>query len=130
MRRNAFLGYLIAELIVILAVMALFRGIPDRQIAATLAGVLFVALPVIMMVLEYRRAELSQFVWFVVVMQFWTLFALPILGIRLMNWGVPFEQLSFIGIPGPVLHQWSSKSYMLMMAATVWSWWKVSREKA
>lgn len=129
MRRNAFLGYLIAEVIVILAVMALFRGIPDRQIAAALAGILFVLLPVIMMVVEYRRAELSQFVWFVVVMQFWTLFALPILGIRLMNWGVPFEQLSFIGIPGPVLHQWSSKSYMLMMAATVWSWWKVSREK-
>lgn len=130
MRRNAFFGYLIAEVIVILAVVALFRGIADRQVAATLAGVLFVTLPVVMMVLEYRRAELSQMLWFVVVMQFWTLFALPILGMRLLNWGIPFEQLSFLGIPGPVLHQWSSKSYIAMMVATAWCWWNVLSKKA
>ncbi len=114
----------------ILAVVALFRGIADRQVAATLAGVLFVTLPVVMMVLEYRRAELSQMLWFVVVMQFWTLFALPILGMRLLNWGIPFEQLSFLGIPGPVLHQWSSKSYIAMMVATAWCWWNVLSKKA
>lgn len=129
MRRNAFFGYLIAQFIVIIAVMALFRGVEDRQIAATMAGTLFVILPAVLMVWEYRRAELSQMLWFVIVMQFWTLFALPILGIRLANWGVPFEQLSFIGIPGPVLHQWSSKSYMAMMIVTAWCWWKLSRKK-
>ncbi|WP_374078249.1 hypothetical protein [Bdellovibrio bacteriovorus] len=127
MRRNAFLGYLIAQVIVIVLVMVIFKFIPDRQIAATVAGVLFVGLPVVLMVLEYRRAELSQFFWFVAVLQFWTLFALPILGIRLLNWGVPFEELSFLGIPGPVLHQWSSKSYMVMMLFTAWTWFKLSR---
>lgn len=125
MRRNAFLGYLIAQVIVIVLVMVIFKFIPDRQIAATVAGVLFVGLPVVLMALEYRRAELSQFFWFVAVLQFWTLFALPILGIRLLNWGVPFEELSFIGIPGPVLHQWSSKSYMVMVLFTAWVAWKL-----
>ncbi|WP_096000921.1 hypothetical protein [Bdellovibrio bacteriovorus] len=127
MRRNAFLGYLMAQVVVIGAVLVIFRVIPERQTAATVAGVLFVLLPVILMVLEYRRAQLQEMIWFVAVLQFWTVFALPILGIRLLNWGVPFDQLSFVGIPGPVLHQFSSKSYMVMMIVTAWCWIKLAR---
>lgn len=130
MRRNAFLGYLLAEVIVIVLVTMSFKFIPERQVAATVAGVLFVGLPLGMMTWEYRRAGLEQMAWFVAVLQFWTVFALPILGMRLANWGVPFEELSFLGIPGPVLHQWSSKSYMVMMAFTLWSWWRTSRVRA
>ncbi len=129
MRRNAFLGYLIAELIVIVVVMFLFKLIEDRQVAATIAGVLFVGLPIVMMAFEYRRAGTEEIVWYVGVLQFWTLFALPILGLRVFNWGVPFDQLSFIGIPGPVLHQWSSKSYMAMMLVTAWAWWRSPRRR-
>lgn len=125
MRRNAFLIYLIVQVVVILLVTAIFKFIPDRQIAATIAGVLFVGIPDVLMLLEYRRAGFRHLIWFVAVFQFWVLFAIPILGLRIMNWGVPFEELSFLGIPGPVLHQWSSKSYMLMMAATVWEHWKL-----
>lgn len=129
MRRNAYLGYLFAELIVIIAVMFIFKFIPDRQIAATIAGCLFVGLPIVMMALEIRRKGFEETVWFVGVLQFWTLFALPILGLRIFNWGVPFDQLAFIGIPGPVLHLYSSKSYLVMMFATAWAWWKNSRAK-
>ncbi|UOF02880.1 hypothetical protein [Bdellovibrio reynosensis] len=128
MGRNRFLYYLIAELVVIVLVMVIFRFIPDRQIAATTAGFLFVGLPLGMMVLEYRGAGLEQFYWFVAVLQFWTLFALPILGLRLANWGVPFDQLSFIGISGPSLHQWSSKSYIVMMGFTAGVWFKLRRQ--
>ncbi|MEN0058820.1 MAG: hypothetical protein AAGB31_08300 [Bdellovibrio sp.] len=129
MRPNAFLGYLVAEVVVIILVTLFFKFIPDRQIAATCAGFLFVGLPVGMMIWEYRRAQLQQQVWFVAVLQFWTVFALPILGMRLLNWRVPFEDLSFLGISGPVLHQWSSKSYMMMMFFTLWGWWKVARRQ-
>lgn len=118
-----------AQLIVIFAVMFLFKFIADRQVAATIAGVLFVGLPMLLMAFEYRRADTEEVVWYVGVMQFWTLFALPILGLRVFNWGVPFDQLAFLGIPGPVLHQWSSKSYMVMMVLTAWTWWKLSRKK-
>ena len=116
-----------AQIVVILAVLIIFRAIPDRQIAATVAGILFVLLPGILMVLEYRRAQLQEMFWFVAVLQFWTVFALPILGVRLLNWGVPFDHLSVIGIPGPVLHQFSSKSYIVMMAFTAWCWIKLAR---
>lgn len=116
-----------AQVVVIGAVLVIFRVIPERQTAATVAGLLFVILPLILMVLEYRRAQLEEMIWFVTVLQFWTVFALPILGIRLLNWGVPFDQLSFVGIPGPVLHQFSSKSYMVMMLYTAWCWIKLAR---
>lgn len=130
MRRNVFLGYLIAQVLVIVLVIVIFKMIPDRQIAATIAGLLFVALPVGMMTFEYRRAGVEYFYWFIAVLQFWTLFALPIFGLRVLNWGVPFEYLSFLGIPGPVLHQWSSKSYMVMMIFTLWSWWRSTKGKS
>lgn len=118
-----------AEVIVIFLVMMIFRFIPDRQIAATVAGVLFVGLPVIMMALEYRRARFAESYWYLAVLQFWVLFALPILGLRLMNWGVPFDQLSVFGVPGPLLHQISSKSYIVMMIVTAVVWGKLARKR-
>ncbi|MGE5087026.1 MAG: hypothetical protein ACM3MG_12045 [Bacillota bacterium] len=128
MRRNRFLGYLIAQLLVIIAVMVIFRAIEDKQIAATVAGCLFVMMPVGLMSWEYKRAGFDETIWFVSILQFWTVFALPILGMRLLNWGVPFEKLSFLGLPGPALHYWSSKSYMVMMVVTAIRWWKLSRK--
>lgn len=124
MRRNAFFVYLNIQVVIIALVMVIFKFIVDRQVAATVAGSLFVVLPVVLMGFEYKRAQLKHFYWFLSVMQFWTLFALPIMGIRLLNWGVPFDQLSFLGIAGPFLHHWSSKSYMVMMAVTAWVAWK------
>lgn len=129
MRRNAFVGYLVAELAVVVAVVFIFKFITDRQIAATVAGVLFVTLPAAMMAVEYRRAGAKEIVWYVGVLQFWVLFALPILGLRLFNWGMPFDQLTFMGIPGPTLHWWSSKSYMAMVIVTVWARWRNARTK-
>ncbi|QDK39643.1 hypothetical protein DOE51_04430 [Bdellovibrio sp. NC01] len=127
MRLNVFNKYLIVQVLVIIAVTFIFKLIPDRQVAATVAGVLFVVMPLVLLIIEYRRAKFSQKIWYVGVLQFWLMFALPILGIRLLNWGVPFDQLSFMGIPGPVLHQWSSKSYLLMVIITVWCSWKLRK---
>ena len=130
MRRNAFMGYLAAEIIVILLVMLSFRWIEDRQVAATFAGALFVILPLGMWTLELRHREPQRRLWLASLLQFWIFFALPIMGLRVFNWGVPFDQLSLFGIPGPFLHQWSSKSYMVMVGFTAWEAWKSFRSKA
>ena len=121
MRRKTFLQYFVVQVIVILIVTTLFKFVENRQVAATLAGLLFVFAPLGLMIREYQRDKLEEKIWFYGVLQFWVLFALPILGIRLFNWGVPFDQLSFLGIPGTVLHSWSSKSYTVMMLITLWS---------
>ncbi|MGZ3774701.1 MAG: hypothetical protein ACXVCY_10355 [Pseudobdellovibrionaceae bacterium] len=129
MRRNAFLGYLLIQVIVIVAVTAIFKVIAERQMAAVIAGFLFVIFPVIMMAYEYRRARLLYFYWYICVLQFWIFFALPIFGLRVLNWGIPFDQLSFLGISGNILHQWSSKSYIVMFMATLVGWWKSIKVK-
>lgn len=129
MRRQSFLIYLLLQILVIVSVLVIFKVIPDRQIAATCAGILFVEMPLVVMFLEFRQRKLEYKWWFAGVLQFWLPFALPILGLRVLNWGVPFEELSFLGVPGPVLHQWSSKSYMVMMLFTIGAYWKSLQNK-
>ncbi|UYL09863.1 hypothetical protein B9G69_004645 [Bdellovibrio sp. SKB1291214] len=127
MRRNRFLEYLVVQVLVIAAVMLIFAVIKNKQIAATIAGVLFVVMPISLMAWEHKKEGFQEMTWFAGMLQFWVIFALPILGIRLLNWGVPFDQLFFWGIPGPLLHSWSSKSYMVMMLVTAIRWWRVDR---
>ena len=126
-QQKAFLTYFAVQVVVIFIVMALFRWIENRQIAATLAGVQFAGAPLWMMISEYNRAQLQERNWYWGVLQFWVLFALPILGMRLLNWGVPFDQLSFLGVSAPNMHAWSSKSYTVMMLVTLWEAFKTKK---
>ncbi len=119
MRKKYFLVYLLLLAFVVVEVFLLFSLISDRQLAATLAGITFVVVPLALMIVEYRRAQLSEWVWFLSILQFWIFFALPILALRIANWGVPFGELSILGIPGTSLHEWSSKSYMLIVIVTI-----------
>lgn len=129
MRRNRFSFYLTFQALVIAAVMVIFRVMEDRQIAATIAGSLFVGLPLILMICEFKKEKLNHKLWFLGTLQFWVLFALPILGLRIFNWGVDFQELSIFGVPGTALHQWSSKSYMVWMIITLLTSWKVNKMK-
>lgn len=124
MRLNSFLVYLLIQIAVIISVVIIFKVIPDRAIAATVAGILFVVMPLGLMVDHYRRRRGAFRAWYIGVLQFWLLFALTILGVRLLNWGVEFDKLSVFGVPAPLLHQWSSKSYMVMMLVTAWHWYR------
>ncbi|MNK06267.1 hypothetical protein D3C87_241600 [compost metagenome] len=110
-------------------VMVIFRTIDDRKIAATVAGALFVGLPLGLMIYEKMTAGFAEKIWYAGTLQFWVLFALPILGLRIFNWGTEFSELTFLGIPGPFLHQWSSKSYMVWMLITLFTSWKVARAR-
>lgn len=116
--RKRFLYYLVAQVLVILTVVVTFKIISPKEVAATVAGFLFILLPALMLWLEFKACRWFYRGFILGILQFWIIFALPILGIRLANWGVPFEELSFWGVSGPFLHEWSSKSYILMMLVT------------
>lgn len=99
------------------AVILIFRMVPDRKVAATFAGLLFVLVPVAMMVHRWKNplpTRSANAVWWVGVLQFWLLFSLPILGSRLLFWETPFEQFTFFGFSGTQWHEFSSKSYTMM----------------
>lgn len=129
MRRNRFIIYLLLQIAVIVAVTLIFKQKQDIRISASEAGALFVLLPVVMMLWESVRVGFSRKLWFAGVLQFWLFFALPILGLRALHWETDFKDLSFLGIPGPTLHFWSSKSYLLMMLLTLGEAWRLWKNK-
>lgn len=103
---------------VIIVVTMIFKLVVDRQIAATIAGFLFVILPLVLMGWEIKKYGFEKKIWFAATLQFLILFAIPIISLRLFNWNVPFEQLSLFGLSGPFLHEWSSRSYLVWMIIT------------
>lgn len=128
MRRNRFSVYLILQAIVIALVMVIFKVVPDRRLASVLAGSLFVVLPLGLMAFELFREGFKRWYWFLGTLQFWLLFAVPILGLRLTHWREPFVTLEVFGVPAPFLHQWSSKSYMLWMVVTLGTSWYLNHK--
>ncbi|HRO67120.1 MAG TPA: hypothetical protein PL182_06115 [Pseudobdellovibrionaceae bacterium] len=107
-------------LLVIPFVMLFFRVIPDRRIAATCAGFLFVGVPLALMIFRWKEGGpgLSagpRTLWWVGTLQFWLFFAVPILGSRLLFWETTFEDFTFFGRSGADWHRYSSKSYLLMV---------------
>lgn len=123
-RQKRFLAYLGIQAFVTVAVIFIFRFSGDIKMASLLAGGLFVVVPLAIAWAEYKRRGFERKSLFVGLLQFWLLFALPIFWMRLSNWEVPFNELSFLGIPGADMHRWSSSSYTVMMAMTFWNYLK------
>lgn len=108
---------LIFLILTIPLVLLLFRIVPDRKTAATFAGFVFVGLPIVMMIRRFKNplpTKNARRLWWAGVLQFWILFALPILGARLLFWETPFEQFTFFGFSGDQWHSLSTKSYTVM----------------
>lgn len=124
MRQKRFLAYLAVQAAVIVAVVFIFKLGSDVKIASVEAGTLFVVMPVVLFLLEARKHQRAPATFYVGLAQFWFFFALPILGVRLLNWDIPFDQLSVLGVPGPALHHFANDSYVLMMLLTLWSFFQ------
>jgi len=118
MRQKRFLAYLAIQVLVIISVILIFKLMTEVKIASTVAGILFVVLPVALGGYEAKTHGLGRRSFFVGLLQFWIFFALPILVLRLFNWDAAFSDLTFLGIPGPVLHKYANTSYLIMMALT------------
>lgn len=115
-------------LVLIPLVVMIFRVIPDRKTASVVAGALFVLVPLIVILWRRRLRPRPLMLWWVAVGQFWLIFAIPILGVRLANWDVEFAQLTWWGLSGTEWHQWSSWSFFAMLLGLLisegWQWWK------
>lgn len=108
---------LLLEVVTTLSVIGLFASIHDRQWAALIAGCLFILVPIILTIWECRRRK-SKLLFFALA-QFWLLFALPIFILRIANWGIPFSGLKLGPVTGPQLHQYSTYSYLLILAVSL-----------
>jgi hypothetical protein len=121
---SRFFSYFLIFLGIALIVPVLFQTIPDRKIAAVLAGGLFVFLPVLILLHHARtpKAEASMVravgAWKFAVLQFLMLFAVPIFFARVTHWEMEFRDVLIAGIPAPLIHRLSNVSFLIMLSAT------------
>ena len=101
----------------IVVVLALFRFIADRQLAAVFAGSGFILLPLWVLYSEIVGSR-NRFHIFVVLF-FLLTSALPVFLLRVLNWGVEFGTLSIIGISAATLHRTSNFTYLAMLVSAL-----------
>ena len=123
MRQKRFLIYLLIELAVIPAVLLLFKFTPEKKVAAAQAGFLFVGVPLLLVQREFLKYRSRVWLWFAGHLQFLFLFALPIFGLRVLNWQADFNSLAIFGVTGKTLHSFSNISFIWMLISSAWTYW-------
>lgn len=114
--------FLLAQVLLIIIVMSLFRIVEDRKIAATIAGFLFLAVPAFFLVWDFRVARKGEpltLIWRFSVLQFLILFAIPIFWARVFHWNVEFSEITVAGVPAALLHRLSNGSFLVMGLGTL-----------
>lgn len=131
MRKKKYLYDLAIQVLLIGVVIMLFKTNPSKVQASYWAGVLFVLMPLSMMSREWIFYKFTNKIWWAGVLQFWLLFALPILILRIQHPETSLNEVSVGPIPVSLWHKISNISYLLLMAVTAWSFWKYRKnEKA
>ncbi len=115
----------------IAAILLIFKFITDRSVAAVVAGTGFVVWPILFLIHDFRYTIKTKTSWIhqLGCLQFLVLFAVPLFLLRVLNWGVPFSELSLIGIKAMTLHQYSNMSYLLMTLAIAYANFEDRRNK-
>lgn len=132
MRHNPYFKYLLLQVLMLPTIIAIFKYIPDRKMAALLAGSLFILICLGTFRNEYWRMKFhAKFFWWGG-LQFFLLFALPIFLLRLTHWDQPFIEIAVGPVRAADLHQYSNISYVLWMVATGVQgfWWMNKIKKA
>lgn len=114
-KRSRYRNYLSIQVFVMIGVLLSFKVIPEKQVAALVAGLLFLVSSLGILLVELKQPDFKKRFTFWGTLAFVVLSALPILGLRVLNWGVPFDQLSVLGIPGPELHKFSNYMFFIMV---------------
>lgn len=111
--------FLAIEIVVVVAVVLIFRTVDSKQVAATVTGSLFVLLGISLLVGTFRSGQPFHQALFWVSALFLFAVAIPMMWVRLSNWGVDFSELRVWGVSAPVFHQQANTAYILMVVATV-----------
>jgi hypothetical protein len=108
--------YLLAQMLVILMVIMLFRTMADKKVASLIASLLFLGISLGCFFIEYKKARFKSKLFWVTGLQFFLLFAVPIFSMRLLYWTQEFADIAVLGVGAASLHRFSSMSYALWMA--------------
>jgi hypothetical protein len=117
--KNWFLRLFVLEMAVAISVVFVFRLIESRQAAGLVAGSLFIAVGISVLIAGLTDGEFRKSMTFVLGCVHLFVAALPMVIFRLLNWGEEFASIQVWGLPGPVFHGISQVIYVGMIVSTV-----------
>lgn len=120
--KTDYLSELLVYFIWGLCVFLIFTLIENKQIAGSVAGVGFLVLPLFFLVQEFKQSQRKSKLHIGVLLSFLILSVLPIILLRVFNYGVDFNTLSVFGFPAQKIHRYSNLIYLLMMASAFYHW--------
>ena len=115
-RRNRFRNYLSIQVFVFVGVMTVFQVITDRAIASLAASSLFFLGSASVLWIEQKHPGFFKRPSFVMTAAFLLFFVIPIFLMSVLNWGQEFATIEYFGITGKMLHETSSKFFVVMLA--------------
>ena len=131
MRMTKFYGWLlVVEFLVAASAPIIFKSIESRLIAGMVAGGVFVAIGVfiVMIGVQNRLFRRTPTFWAACLHLFGS--ALPLLITRAINFSRGFDDVLVLGLPGPVFHQLSTGIFLVLMVATAFDLIRAWRRKS
>lgn len=109
-----------AMIVVVLAVMVIFKVVTPLKVAALTASLCFlsITLGIIWSEIKWGRGTHSLALWTGVL--FFAAFVLPILSLRWIYWDQDFKDITILGFEAQNLHQMSSRCYLLLMGMVIY----------
>jgi hypothetical protein len=105
-----------------ICVFAIFSLIESKQVAGSVAGMGFLVLPLFFLFQECKQPYRKSKLHIGMLLSFLILSVLPIILIRVFNYGVDFNSLSLFGLPAQQIHKYSNLIYLLIMASAFYHW--------
>lgn len=115
-KRNRYRNYLSIQVFVFVGVMTSFQVIADRAIAALVASALFFLGSFTILWIEQKHPGFFKRPSFLMTAAFLFFFVIPIFLMRVLNWGQEFATIEYFGVTGKMLHETSSKFFVVMLA--------------
>lgn len=107
------------EIITVPIIVAYFKFIEPKKVAATIAAITFVltGLAILKITRRWPDAYASFVYWAIHIHIF--VFSIPMLVARAVFWEKNFEDIRFLVFTGPQFHSFSEKAYMVLMIGTI-----------
>jgi xanthine/uracil permease len=116
--RSALFRLLLLGINIVLVIL-LFQMIPEKKVAATIAGFTFIGTSSALFWLSFCGTRIPKAFTPWVAGGFLILVAIPMVAVRLLNWSMEFTDLSVWGIPGQEFHQLGSRLFLLQPLAVI-----------
>lgn len=119
--------FLLVQLLLAVVATVVFK-ILERQTAGLIAGSCFciASLSMVVTSLRWQRPMTYATFWLSIVYCFGV--SLPLLGTRILNWGIPLSDLTILGISGPLFHRAANAVFLGLCSAIAWDLYRLRKK--